>query len=259
MNSLLWKLYRGALTLLPAAFRQQYADQILQTARDAAADHPQQLLFSFSLFRDLASTTLRENIRMFTKLVSRRPFFYQALRLSAVAFVLAFGGYAVMHLTIRHSANQPQRQMAGDAVRIYTTYDHVSSTCSPSCIDLSTSLQPFTIAYNENLKIINSDATLNGAVPTPPAGVFENARRFGANELTWQPRPGVRLAIVVHHFTGVHYSGFVLVGRSLATAEQGELIARWAALLGWLGIVCLLTLSAAIFSRMQRGQRAASA
>ena len=259
MNSPLWNAYQHALLLLPPAFRNRYAEQMLQTAHDADSDHPRRLVFAFSLFQDLASTTLREHTRMFTKLISRRPFFYQALCLSAVAFFLALGGYIVMQQTIRRAANQPQQQMADDAVRKYTTYDRVSSTCSPSCTDLGTSLQPFTIAYDENLRIINSDAILNNAIPTPPPGVFENARRFGSNTLTWQPQPGVRLAIVVRHFTGAHNSGFVLVGRSLATAEQGELIARWAALLGWLGIVCLITISATIFSRMQREQRAASA
>jgi hypothetical protein len=258
MNSVLWNIYQRALLLLPPTFHYRYAEQMLQTAHDGAADHPRHLGFAFSLFRDLAATTLRENMRMFTKVISRRPFFYQALCLSAVAFFLALGGYVVMQQTIRRAANQPQRQMADDVVRKYTTYDHVSSTCSPSCTDLSTSLQPFTIAYDENLKVINSDAVLNGVVPTPPPGVFENARRWGGNELTWQPRRDVRLAIVVRHFTGAHYSGFVLVGRSLATAEQGELIARWTALLGWLGIVCLLTLSATVFSRAQR-KRTASA
>lgn len=194
---------------------------------------------------------------MFSEQISRRPFFYQALCLSAVAFVLALGGYAVMQQTIRRAANQPQQQMADDTVRKYMTYDRMESSCSPSCTDLSTSLQPFTIAYDENLKAINSDAVLSDAVPTLPAGVFGNARRFGSNTLTWQPRPGVRLAIVVRHFTGAHYSGFVLVGRSLATAEQGESIARWSALLGWLSIVVLLTLSATVFSRFQRPQQPA--
>jgi hypothetical protein len=257
MSSILWTIYQRALLLLPPSFHYRYAQQMMQTAHDAAADHHRQLAFAFFLFQDFAGTMLREHTRMFTKLISRRPFFYQALCLSAVAFFLALGGYIVMQQTIRHSANQPQRQMADDAVRMYLTRDHVSTSCSP-CTDLSTSLQPFTIAYDENLKVINSDAVLNGVVPTPPPGVFENARRWGGNELSWQPRRDVRLAIVVRHFTGAHYSGFVLVGRSLATAEQGELIARWAALLGWLGIVCVLTLSATIFSRVQR-KRTASA
>jgi hypothetical protein len=256
MNPLLWKLYHSALMLLPTVFRRQYADQILQSARDAARDHPPALLFSFSLFSDLAITTLRENTRMLSTQISRRPFFYQALCLSAVAFVLAFGGYAVMHLTIRHSANQPQRQMAEDAARLYSMADRVTVAGTPR-IELSRSLEPFTIAYDESGKIINSDGALNGVVPAPPAGVFAYARQYGSNELTWQPRKDVRLAIVVRHFTGAHYNGFVLVGRSLATAEQGELIAQWTALLGWIAIVVLLTLSATLFSRMERRQRTA--
>jgi hypothetical protein len=256
MNPLLWKLYRGALMLLPAAFRQQYADQILQTARDAATAHPSALLFPFSLFSDLALTAFRENARMLGKQISRHPFFYQALCLSIVAFVLAFAGYAVMHLTIRHSANQPQRQMADDAARIYSSADRVAVTGTPH-VELSQSLEPFTIAYDESGRVINYDGALNGVVPAPPAGVFAYARQHGSNELTWQPRRDVRLAIVVRHFTGAHCSGFVLVGRSLATAEQGEMIARWAALLGWIAIVVLLTLSASFFSWMERRQRTA--
>jgi len=257
MNSVLWNAYQRALLLLPPDFRHRYAEQMLQSAQDADADHRRRLVFACFLFQDLASTTLREHTRMFTKLISRRPFFYQALCLSAVAFFLALGGYILMQQTIRRAANQPQRQMADDAVRLYTVADHLA-VATPQ-IDLAHSLEPFIIVYDESGKVISSEAALNGIVPAPPPGVFANARKWGANELTWQPRKDVRLAMVLRHFSGVHQSGFVLVGRSLATAEQGELIARWTALLGWLGIVCQLTISATIFSRMQRGRPAASA
>lgn len=257
MNAILWNIYRHALRFLPHAFRHHYAEQMIQTAHESAADHPLQLVYAFSLFQDLAATTLRENIRMFAKLVSRRPFFYQALCLGAIAFFLALGGYVVMQQTIRRAANQPQQQMAEDAVRLYSITAPLPIT-TPR-IDLAHSLEPFTIVYDENGKVISSEAAINGIAPTPPPGVFANARKWGANELTWQPRRDVRLAMVLRHFSGVHQSGFVLVGRSLTTAEQGEQIARWAALLGWLGIVCLLTVSAAIFSRVQRRQRATGA
>lgn len=255
MNPFLWKLYHRGFIFLPSTFRHRYAEQISQTARDSAADRPD-LLYSVSFFSDLALTTFRENTRMFSKQISRHPFFYQALCLSAVAFVLALGGYIVMQQTIRRAANQPQQQMADDAVRFYSTANRLAVTGTPR-VELSHSLEPFTIAYDESGQVIHSDASINGVVPAPPVGVFAYARQHGSNELTWQPRRDVRLAIVVRHFSGPHFSGFVLVGRSLATAEQGEAIARWSALLGWVCIVCLLTLSAAIFSRVQRWEHSA--
>jgi hypothetical protein len=58
-------------------------------------------------------------------------------------------------------------------------------------------------------------------LPTPPDGVLEIARRQGANVVTWQPRPGVRIAAVFHDVNDG--SGrVVLAGRSLREVEERE-------------------------------------
>jgi hypothetical protein len=60
---------------------------------------------------------------------------------------------------------------------------------------------------------------LDGAVPKPPAGVFDYTRVHGDDRVTWQPRPGVRIAAIVVHYGGAQ-PGFVLAGRSLRESER---------------------------------------
>jgi len=70
-----------------------------------------------------------------------------------------------------------------------------------------------------------------------PPGVLDYVRQNGEDRITWQPRPGVRMASVVVGFGGVK-SGFVLAARSLREIEkrgdQAELEAglAWIAALG---------------------------
>ena len=252
MTPRFWRFYRWALRALPRPFQLRYADQMLQTARDAEREgEGHASTFVVRLLADFGKTWVREEARMIGIRASQRVLYTQAICLSAVAFVIAFGAYAVMQLTVRRGANQPQIQMAARAAERFRNVDHLSRACEPSCIDLTDSLEPFTIVYDESGRVLTSNATLSGRVPVPPPGVLEFAKKQGSNELTWQPRRDVRLAVVVQPFTGEHYSGFVLVGRSLAVAEQGESVAARCALWGWIAVVCLLLGSAAIFNRLQ--------
>jgi hypothetical protein len=252
MTPRFWRFYRGALRLLPRPFHDRYAEQMLQTAQDAAQERKgPAAAFAVRLFADFGKTWIREEARMIGIRASRKVLFTQAICLSLVAFGVALGAYGVMQQTLRRGANQPQIQMAAQAVERFRSVDHLNRACEPSCIDLAVSLEPFTIVYDESGRVLTSTAVLGGRVPVPPPGVLEFAKKQSSNVLTWQPRKGVRLATVIRHFTGEHYSGFVLAGRSLAVAEQGESLAFQCALWGWIAMVCVLLGSAAFFHRMQ--------
>jgi hypothetical protein len=248
--SRIWRLYRRALRLLPEPFRGFYADQIYQTAQDEAREEARSpLALAAHLAGDLGATWVREEARMLR--VSQRLLFVQAICLSAIAFVVALGGYVVMQQTVRRGANQPQLEMAATAVeRLGARGLGMRGVCEASCIDIANSLQPFVIVFDESGRVLTSDATLGGRVPVPPRGVLEAAKRDGRNVLTWQPRRSVRLAIVVQRFADQRGSGYVLAGRSLAMAEQGEWIARQCALWGWVAIVLVLMGSAALFGQI---------
>lgn len=249
-ESRILRLYCRALRLLPEPFRGLYGDQIYQTAQDEAQEQARSpLALAAHLAWDLGVTWVREEARMLRG--SQRLLFVQAICLSAIAFVVALGGYVVMQQTVRRGANQPQLEMAAVTVeRLGAAGLGTRGVCEPSCIDIASSLEPFLIVLDESGQVLMSEATLGGHVPVPPRGVLETAKRDGRNVLTWQPRRSVRLALVVQHFANQRTSGYVLAGRSLAIAEQGEWIARQCALWGWVAIVLVLMGSAVLFGRL---------
>jgi len=100
--------------------------------------------------------------------------------------------------------------------------------------------------FDDSGKVLASTGVLDGATPEPPAGVLRAARTH-RNTLTWQPRSGVRAAIVVMPYRSSTASGTVLVGRSLTEVERRENFLVWltagalAAGLGITAATCLFT------------------
>lgn len=123
--------------------------------------------------------------------------------------------YVVIQQEIRMSANDPQIQMAQDMANYLNTnkFAQISGT-----VDVSQSLAPFTIIYNLEGVVINANAILDNITPSLPSGVLQQAKKKGENRITWQPKPGVRLATVVVPFK----EGFVLVGRNMREIEFRE-------------------------------------
>jgi hypothetical protein len=95
---------------------------------------------------------------------------------------------------------------------------------------MATSLAPFVIVYDDNLRPVASSAHLNGSIPTPPRGVFDFVRSNNQERVTWQPRPGVRIASVVTRSK----NGLVLAGRNMREVEIRESQVFKLAATGWL-------------------------
>ena len=129
--------------------------------------------------------------------------------------------YAAVFQNIRQSANDPQIQMAEDAAALLASGAPLQSVLPPNKVDITSSLAPYLIVYDENGQAVASSAQLDGTAPAIPAGVFAYTRDHAEDRLTWQPREGVRSAIVVTHFRGAA-SGFVVAGRSLREVERQE-------------------------------------
>jgi hypothetical protein len=150
--------------------------------------------------------------------------------------------YFLIQQDLRQSANDPQIQMAEDQVQPENL---------PS-IDISKSLAPFVIVFDEKGNPISSSGTLNGVIPTIPAGVFVYVRTSGGGDLrptdivgedrfTWQPENGVRIAAVVVRTN----SGFILAGRNLREIEKREENALFVSGIAWIfGIVGLFVIEA---------------
>ncbi len=138
----------------------------------------------------------------------------------ALILIVIFGTiYTVAQQVLRIGANDPQIQVAIDLAHDAAIGNKI--TADPRKIDISQSLAPFVIVLDDKLNITSSNAYLDNKQPVPPKGVFEYAKSNMDDRITWQPKPGVRIALVVKYFEGKQ-KGYVAVGRSLTEVEKRE-------------------------------------
>jgi hypothetical protein len=145
----------------------------------------------------------------------------QWLPIAGVAAAPCLLVYAAVQQALRESANDPQIQMAEDAAASFASGTVPQSLAPAATIDISRSLAPFLIFYDDSGKVLASSASLHSEMPSPPPGVFDYVRQHAEERVTWQPEPGVRIASVIIRVGGPQY-GFVLAGRSLREVEKRE-------------------------------------
>jgi sensor histidine kinase regulating citrate/malate metabolism len=170
------------------------------------------------------------------------PFLDYLFELAIITVI--FGAiYATVQQSYRAAANDPQIQIARDINARIHQGKPVESFLTDT-IDIAHSLSTFAALYEANGKPIRSSGYLDRKMPELPAGVFDFAKTQGEHEITWQPRSGVRMAMVIisSNFSPV---GFVAAGRSLQEVEVREHNFITMVFLGWL--VCFgLTLLHAV-------------
>ena len=188
---------------------------------------------------------------MFRQELARRTIVFQALVLSAICSMFALAMYATVQHALRSGANDPQLQMADDAVTQLEQDADAATIVGSHQVDMTRSLSPFLIVYDANGQPIASSAQLNGHAPAPPSGVFRHASEHQLNVLTWQPQPGVRIAAVIQPFSGRN-RGFVLAGRSLRVVEDRESATLEMVGMTWLGMMVVLVIATAGFMLLVR-------
>jgi hypothetical protein len=154
--------------------------------------------------------------------------------------------YVVVQQTLRLSANDPQIALANtaaDKLANGVAADQVMTTAVGSDkVNLASSQANFMILYDAAANRIASNAQLDGGDPVVPPGVITSAGHDHQNRVTWQPRRGVRLAVVVAKYP----NGYVLVGRSLKEVERREqnltyqVVSAWAVTLGLVALTAML-------------------
>lgn len=165
------------------------------------------------------------------------------------ALVLSAGAvaaYLVMQQTHRMAANDPQLQLAADGAIALEHGRPVAQLVPADTVDVARSLAPFIVVLDDAGKPVASSGRLDGQIPVPPAGVLAFVRKAGEEDVTWAPRPSVRLASVVRRVEGAN-PGFIVVARSLHETEYriariSQMIAiGWlAGVVGWTALVVLL-------------------
>jgi hypothetical protein len=152
--------------------------------------------------------------------------FVSWLPIAAVVVVMAGVIYVTVQQSIRTGADDPQLQIAGDLAAQLAGGAAPGPLLGSAKVDLTTSLAPYAIVFDQSGTVLASTAVLDGATPVPPAGVLRAARNR-RNDLTWQPKDGVRSAIVVQPWQSATGNGTVLVGRSLTEVEKRESTLLW--------------------------------
>jgi hypothetical protein len=144
---------------------------------------------------------------------------FKLLLLFTFLITLACGlVYVTVQQSFRQSANDPQIQMAEDTARQLEAGASAQVLVGNQTIEIDKSLAPYIIIYDEKTEVVASNATLDNEPPKPPQGVFEYTKQNNQDRITWQPKAGVRSAIVMQHYNG----GYVLAGRSLREVEIRE-------------------------------------
>ncbi len=178
-------------------------------------------------------------------------FFAFVLPSAALVTIVCLVIAVAIQQQLRQGADDPQHQLAEDAAAALNAGAPPASVVGSGHVDIAASLAPFVAVYDESGHLLAAGGELDGAGPNPPIGVLDTARRQGVDRVTWQPRPGVRVALVVVPWTG----GTALAGRSLRRVEDNvEAIGRIVALgwLGGLGVVAVASLlSADLWPRAQ--------
>jgi hypothetical protein len=158
----------------------------------------------------------------------------------AVAIIAICGlVYLTVQQVLRQGANDPQIQLSEDLAASFASSKSPSGDFPSRQVEISTSLAPFVMIFDDNGKVLISNALLDGKTPQYPEGVFEYVRQHGQDRVTWQPREGVRHATVVTRYSGPAGSGFVVAGRSLREVEERSMFFLWICV-----IACLMTLLA---------------
>lgn len=143
------------------------------------------------------------------------------LSLAAVATILCALVYAAVQQDLRQTANDPQIQVAEDLASLLASGRLVNPNITDK-VDIAASLKTFVMVYDQNGNLVSGSAFLDDAAPQIPKGIFDSVKANGEDRVTWEPKPGVRAAIVVVPYESSTVSGFVVAGRSLREVEKRE-------------------------------------
>jgi hypothetical protein len=165
--------------------------------------------------------------------------------LAVLAIICLFAVFGAAQHVYRSSANDPQYQMAEDAAHRLDVGFKPADVATGQKVDIGGSLAPFVAIYDAQGNALAATLILDNQTPTPPQGVLDTAQSKGVDVITWEPRAGVRMAIVAVRWRG----GTVVAGRSLALVEQRTsdlfalLVIGGVATLVVLFVVCLVAVN----------------
>lgn len=140
--------------------------------------------------------------------------------------------YIVGQQSFRQAADDPQYQMAEDAVNaINKGADPKLLGAAP--VDISQTLSPYLIIYDKAGNMVVNGAVVNGKPLKIPQGVLNYIQQHGTDHATWQPQSGIREAMVGIRANTAGKSYTVIAGRSLRKIEERITLLGKQVAFGW--------------------------
>jgi hypothetical protein len=163
--------------------------------------------------------------------------------LAIIAIVTIFSVliYATVQQSYRSTANDPQLQVTRDMSERIKNNQAIDHFMMSDTIEISRSLSVFNVLYDNNGQPLKTTGVLDGGLPKMPKGIFDFAKSNGENVFTWQPRHGVRIAMVVKSVQSPGIA-FVAAGRSMEEIEKREANLVKMVFMGW-----ILSLAVVVF------------
>lgn len=163
---------------------------------------------------------------------------------AAVIITLVF---AAVYLTLQQSGRQAVNTAPAAAVAAQVQQIGSDPATGPR-LELTSDSGPFMIIYGEDNKAVFTTVTLHGEVPNLPVGVLDTTRSAGTDVVTWQPEPGLRMAVVARQAAGK----VVVAGQSLTPFENADKRTQLVLTAGWLASLMVLVAAyvvAGLYSR----------
>jgi hypothetical protein len=117
---------------------------------------------------------------------------------------------------LRIGANDLPQQLAEDGVAALNGGAAPVTVVGSGSVPIESSLAPFVAVFDGQDTLLATNGSLDGKAAAPPIGVLRSARASGRDAVSWQPREGVRVALVALPWNG----GTVIAGRSLRIIES---------------------------------------
>jgi hypothetical protein len=173
-----------------------------------------------------------------------------------IMFVITFTcslAYLVAQQSLRLGANEIPAQLAMDTALKLQSGKNVATIMPAEKVDISKSLTPFVMVFDDQKKLLSSSGIMDGHDPSYPLGVLDHVAKAGEERVTWQPQTGLRFATVALKYD----KGYIVAARSLAETENlideiGKLVLlAWAAFLVFslIGIAILNIFIKSVFKK----------
>ena len=167
----------------------------------------------------------------------------------ALATIAAAAIYVVAQQVGRRSADDVPRAIVAEQVAALSSRG--PSTGLPAvepAVAVSSQSGPFVIVYDSAHRVLSSSALLD-ATPGLPTGTLDDAVSRGGTSVTWQPRVGVREAVIAQPWSGPAGSGVVFAGVGLGATEDRARSVLVAVTAGWVLVVLALTAALVVLGR----------